>query len=108
MIEENKNKSKKTCATNQSRKENNSIKYFSFWDTICVRSCIYNSLKRKFIKIATELIDNKLSVEYFLQVSNNVELLKKLTLNDEQNEKFDNMVYLPLKEQLNEFKIKDS
>ena len=108
MIEENKNKSKKTCATNQLRKENNSIKYFSFWDTICLRSCIYNPLKRKFIKFATELIDNKLSVEYFLQVSNNVEILKKLTLNDEQNEIFDDMRHLPLKEQLNEFNIRDS
>ena len=93
---------------NQSRKENNSIKYFSFWNTICFRSCICNSLKRKFIKIATELIDNKLSVEYFLQVSNNVEILKKLTLNDEQNEIFDDMRHLPLKEQLNEFNIRDS
>lgn len=44
-------------------------------------------------------------MEYILETSYEVELLKKFTLNEEQHEKFNNMSLLPLKEQLSEFNI---
>lgn len=66
-----------------------------------------NPLKKGFIDLASEVIDNKLSVEYFLESSNNLELLKKFTLNQEQCENFNRMSLVPLKEQLNEFNIQN-
>lgn len=52
------------------------------------------------------LIDNKLSVEYILELSNNFELLKRKVLTEEEYEQFDKLPYFKLEEQMREFKFK--
>ena len=88
-----------------SRKENKSIKYFTFLNTICFQFCIINPLKKKFLNIETKLVNKKISIENFLEVSNDLEILKKLTFSEEQFDLFSNYQHLSFKEQLNEFKI---
>ena len=94
-----------STSNTKKRKENNSIKYFSFWNTICFKFCIINRMKRRFVRFANELVDNKLSLEYYLEISNNLEFLKRLTLNEEQYEEFDKIPHLKFEEQLKQFKI---
>ena len=62
-------------------------------------------MKRRFVRFANELVDNKLSLEYYLEISNNLEFLKRLTLNEEQYEEFDKIPHLKFEEQLKQFKI---
>ena len=81
-------------------------KYFSFWDTVCFTRFIYNQKKRNFITIISQVIDNKLSVEYLLKLSNKFETLKKITLDNEQHENFENLSQMTLEEQMKEFGIK--
>lgn len=80
--------------------------YISFWDSIFGNLFVSNKSKRNFINYATDLIDNRLSVEYILESSNNFQLLKKTVLNQEQFEKFDFLTNLSFEEQLREFDIK--
>ena len=58
------------------------------------------------MRLVSQVIDNKLSVENILGLCNNFQLLKKLVLNQEQTQKFDYMNGLSLEEQLREFEIK--
>ena len=51
------------------------------------------------------MIDNKVSVEYFLEFTNNFEILKKITLDENERENFNNLPFLTLEEQLNQFEI---
>lgn len=88
-----------------SRKEGKSIKYFSFLNTLCCKFCIINPIRQKFIKLASKLVDKKLSIENILEVSNDLEILKKINLNDEQIYVFNDFPHLTFKEQLKEFKI---
>jgi hypothetical protein len=90
-----------------SRKMFKSIKYYSFLDTFCFKKCICNPLKRRFIDIVSKLINQKLSIEYYLESSNNIDILRKIMLNEEQDEKFLNYPHFTLKEQLKEFKIEE-
>ena len=53
----------------------------------------------------SSLIDKKLSLESFLQLSNNFELLKKKILTEDQYREFDELPYLRLDEQLKEFNL---
>ena len=87
------------------RKSTSLNKNFSFWNTICFTVCIPNTKKRNFINLIAKLIDNKLSIEYFLEFTNNFEILKKLTLKEEEYENFDKLPNLNLDEQLKEFNI---
>ena len=88
------------------RLENSAIQHFSIWNSFCFNFCILNTKKRNFIQLVSQVIDNKLSVEYILELCNNFQLLRKLVLTQEQNQKFDSMNHLSLEEQLKEFDIK--
>lgn len=61
-------------------------------------------MKRDFISVISEVIENKLSVEYFLELTNNFRNLKILLLDENQLEKFNALPYLNLEKQLEEFK----
>lgn len=105
-----KNKSKENqysenSKTSFSRKENKSIKYFSFLNTICCEFCIINPRRRKFVSLVNQLIDKKLSIENILDVSNDLEILKNINLNEEQLYGFNDLPHLTFKEQLKQFKI---
>ena len=65
-----------------------------------------NKQKRNFVSLISKVVDNKLSVEYILELSNNFQLLKKSVLNQEQYDKFDYLPNLYFEEQLKEFGIK--
>ena len=71
------------------RIENNPTQYFSFWNSFCINYIIFNKQKRNFVSLISKVVDNKLSVEYILELSNNFQLLKKSVLNQEQYYKFD-------------------
>ena len=58
-----------------SRKENKSTKYFTFLNTISFQFCINNPLKKKFLNIGKKLVNKKISIENFLEVSNDLEIL---------------------------------
>jgi hypothetical protein len=91
----------------KTRKENNSIRYFSFWNTLCFRFCIKNKMKKNFINFANLLINKKLSIEYYLEMSNQIEIIKKLTLDEEEYKEFDNYQHLEFKEQTEKLEIKN-
>lgn len=95
--------STKKLKKNFTRKESNIKKHFSFWDTLCCRSFIFNPIRKRFILQASKLIDKKLSVEYFLIMSKKFEIMKNIALNEEQKDKFDEMSEIKFKEQLKEF-----
>ena len=89
-----------------SRKESINLtkkeKYFSFLDTFCFNFCIFNEKKRNFVRLASLLIYKKLSVEYFLRLSNNFGILKNLILNDNQILQYNNLPHFGMEEQMNE------
>ena len=87
------------------RKISKNGQHFSFLNSFCFSFCIINKKKRNFVKLISELINNKLSVEYILESSVNFELLKKIILNEEQYENFKNLPYLTLADQMKEFNI---
>lgn len=67
--------------------------------------CIPNLKKRSFISLASKVIDNKLSIGYFLELSTNFEILKKKLLDQEEFQNFNKLPFLSLEEQLKEFNI---
>ena len=48
------------------------------------------------------LINDKLSVEYILELSNSFEILKRTALTEDQYKEFDELPYLTLDEQIKE------
>ena len=88
------------------RIENNATQYFTFWNSFCMNYYVFNKPKRNFVSLISKVVDNKLSVEYILELSNNFQLLKKSVLNQEQYYKFDYLPNLSFEEQLKEFGIK--
>jgi hypothetical protein len=61
--------------------------------------------KKNFVRIISLIINNKLSVEYLLKLSNNFEALKKKILNNEEFENFEISATRTIKEQMKEFNI---
>lgn len=78
---------------------------FSFWNSLCFNFCIINKKKKNFVRITSQIIYNRLSVEYLLKLSNNFEALKKKTLNDEEYENFAVTSKRSFEEQMKEFDI---
>jgi hypothetical protein len=85
------------------RENSRPCQHFSFWDSICLNCFIINRRKRNFINMISDLINQKLSVEYILELSNNFELLKRKTLTKDQCREFDEKPHLNLDEQIREF-----
>ena len=90
----------------QMRKISKPFQFFSFWDSFCFSCCILNSKKRHFVRLISKIIDEKLSVEYILELSNNFEMLKKIVLDEEQYENFGNLPPFTLTKQMEELDIK--
>ena len=88
------------------RKISKPLQFFSFCDTFCHKRLILNSKKRNFVRLISKIIDDKLSVEYILELSNNFEMLKKIVLDEEQYENFGNLPPFTLKKQMEELDIK--
>jgi hypothetical protein len=95
---------KKVSTRFLNRRETNSSNHFNFFNTICFNKCICNKQKRDFVSKVSKIIDCKVSIEYFLELTNNFEILKRFTLNEKQYEEFNNYPYFNIEEQLNEFK----
>ena len=110
IIEERKNDNNHKIEIKKSRIRKREIsrpcQHFSFWDSICINSFIINRRKRNFVKMISNLINNKLSVEYILELSNNFELLKRKILTGDQYREFDEIPHLTLDEQIKEFNSK--
>ena len=73
---------------------------FSFCDAICYSRFIFNRRKRNFFIMSSHLIDSKLSVENFLELSNDFELLKKKLFTEEQYTEFNELPQLTYEEQI--------
>lgn len=84
-------------------RKNNNSKYFSCWDTFCFTRFILNERRRNFVYLMSDLIYKKLSVEYILEQSTNLELLKKKLLNEEEVIEFNKLPHLTIKELMEEF-----
>ena len=65
--------------------------FLNFFDKICFNNLIFNKDRKKFVQLANEIIDKKMSVEYLINSMSNVEKLKFLVLNEEQKEYFQSM-----------------
>ena len=91
----------------EKRKKTKPLQHANFWDKICFSFCIFNKNKRTFLQLASLVIDNKLSVETILELSNNFELLKQKVLNEEEYKKFNDVPFLNFREQMKEFNIED-
>jgi len=59
-----------------------------------------NKRKRNFFIVSSDLINSKLSVENFLELSNDFELLKRKIFTEEQYKEFDEIPQLTLQEQM--------
>ena len=83
----------------------NKTKIFSFWNSFCFSSFICNKYKRNFVRIISQVIDKKLSVDHLLKISNNLEMLKEFTLNEEDLKTFNELPPLTFDEQMRLFNI---
>jgi hypothetical protein len=72
-------------------------------DLFCLKECIINKKKRHFFKLATNIIDKKLSLEYLLKFYSNFEKLKLLVLTKEQQDIFTAIPNFKLEKHLSEF-----
>jgi len=81
-------------------------KYYNFWETLCFSFCIFKKKKRNFFNMISQIINNKISIEYLLKLSNRFENLKLVSLNDEEIKSFDTMSPMSLEEQMKEFGLK--
>ena len=110
IIEERKNDNNHKIEIKKSRIWKREIsrpcQHFSFWDSICLNSFIINRRKRDFVKIISDLVNKKLSLESFLELSNNFELLKRKILTEDQYTEFNELPNLTLDEQIKEFNSK--
>lgn len=59
------------------------ISFFNFLDLFCFKEIMINKTKRKFYKLASEIIDGKLSLEYQMKYYCDLEKLKLLFLDQE-------------------------
>jgi len=75
---------------------------FSFADLFCMKEFIWGKRKRKFMKLSNDIIDKKISLEYLLKYYSNLERLKMILLNDEQQKVFFEMPKFLIEEHVNE------
>jgi len=68
------------------KKEKKSL--FTFMDLFCIKELIIGKSKRSFFKLATKIIDTKLSLEFQLNHFCDLEKIKLLLLNSEQLDSF--------------------
>ena len=87
------------------RKKTMKNKKFSFCDTFCCSGFIFNKTKRSFVKLISQVIDKKLSLEHLLKISNNLEMLKEYTLSEEEVINFNNLPPMSFVKQLKQFEI---
>ena len=84
------------------------IKKFSFWNSICFSHFICDKNKRNFIKLISPVIYKKLSIEYFLKISNNFEMLKEFVLNEDEIKNFNELPPMNLDKQIKLFEISNT
>jgi len=61
-----------------------------------------NKTKREFFKLATKIIENKLSLEYQMRYYFNMEKLKLISLNQEQIDYFNSLPNFKIEKHLSE------
>lgn len=87
---------------NNPNEENNS--FFTFYDLFCFKEVMTNKTKRKFFKLASKIIDSKLSLEYQMRYYSNMEKLKLISLNNEQLDFFNNIPNFKIEKHLDEIR----
>jgi len=75
---------------------------FTFFDLFCLKEIIINRTKRNFFKLASKIIDSKLSLEYQIKSSCNLEKLKLITMNQEQIDYLNSLPNFKIEKHLNE------
>ena len=78
---------------------------FSFWESVCFKSFICNKSKKEFAKMVSLVIDRKISVENILKLSNNIEMLKELTLDEDDYNNFHKYPPISFEKQLKMLKL---
>lgn len=63
-------------------------KILSFPELFCVKEFILDRKKRNFLKLSSDIIEKKLSLEYFLKFFSDFDKLKNIILNKEEQENF--------------------
>ena len=86
-------------------KYDNQQKFFNFYDLICFRELLVNKNKRNFLKIAIDIIDKKLSIEYLLKFYSNFEKMKLILMNNEQVNELNSIPNFKIEKHLREFFI---
>ena len=81
------------------------VLHFSFWNTIFCVPLIYNSAKRNFVQLISQVINRKLSVENLLKISNNIEALKEFILDEGKMKQFNELPAPKLEKLLEQFEI---
>ncbi len=75
---------------------------FSFAELFCMKELIFEKRKRNFMKISNDIINKKISLEYLLKYYSNLEKMKIILLNKEQQEVFSGMPNFCLENHVNE------
>lgn len=76
--------------------------FLNFFDLFCFKELLTNKKKRNFLKLANEIINKKLSIEYILKSYSNFEKLKMIVLNKEQINNFNSIPNFKIEKHLTE------
>lgn len=75
---------------------------FSFAELFCMKELIFEKRKRNFMKLSNDIIDKKISLEYLLKFYSNLEKIKIILLNKEQQKIFSAMPNFSMEKHVNE------
>jgi len=96
-------------AENPNRSTLNKIKFkkekktlFTFMDLFCIKEFIFAKTKRNFFKLATQIIETKLSFEFQLNTYSDIEKIKLLILNEEQKDYLNSIPKFTLVKHIND------